>query len=61
MKLKDAGDTNPSGTTPAPAYFVNGKIFEGDINSISPDAIKSITVRKDLPDYPYGLIEITLN
>ncbi len=61
ISLKDAGDTNPSGTTPAPAYFVNGKIFEGDINSISPDAIKSITVRKDLPDYPYGLIEITLN
>ena len=61
ISLKAAGDTNPSGTTPAPTYFVNGKIFEGDINSISPDAIKSINVRKDHPDYPNGVIEITLN
>ena len=43
-----------------PAIFVDGTLFTGDINSISPDDIESITVHKDRPEYPDGLLDITL-
>ncbi len=43
-----------------PAVFVDGKLYTGDINSISPDDIESITVHKDRTEYPDGLLEIKL-
>jgi len=44
----------------SPAYFINGKPFEGSISDLDKDKIQSITVRKDDPDYPDGIIDIQL-
>ncbi|MDE6342589.1 MAG: M56 family metallopeptidase [Muribaculaceae bacterium] len=42
-----------------PHIIVNGTDMPSEsINSIDPSAIKSISVRKDQPEYPYGVIEI---
>ena len=42
-----------------PHVIVDGKAIPYEsINSIDPNAIESITVRKDQPEYPYGVIEI---
>ena len=40
---------NPSTTTDAetPEIYVDGKLFEGDLNNISPDAIESMRIVKD--------------
>lgn len=40
---------NPSATTDAetPEIYVDGKLFEGDLNNISPDAIESMRIVKD--------------
>lgn len=44
----------------APAYFVNDEPLKGDINSISPDQIESMTIVKNDPAYPEGKIMIFL-
>lgn len=41
-------------------YFVDDKLFSGDLSEISPDKIESITIRKDNPDYPDGAVYIYL-
>ena len=42
-----------------PHVIVDGTDIPSEsINSIDPSAIKSISVRKDQPEYPYGVIEI---
>lgn len=43
-----------------PAYFVNGKLFKGNLTDINPEEIASIEVKKDDPDYPQGKVMITL-
>lgn len=48
------------GASEAPAYLVNGKPFTGSLDELKPDQIQSITVKKDDPAYPNGLILITL-
>ena len=40
--------------------IINGEHYDGDLNSIKPETIESIVVIKDKPDFPNGLIEITL-
>lgn len=45
---------------PKPDYFVNGKPYEGDINSINPSDIESVSVYKDRADHPNGLVDIKL-
>jgi len=55
IELRNADLTGPN----APAITVDGKkvnTFDG----IKPEAIESISVFKDKPEYPNGLIEITL-
>lgn len=42
-----------------PTILVDGKPCD-DLKKINPSDIASITVRKDSPDYPDGLVEITL-
>ena len=39
-------------------YFVDGELFEGDLNSIPVERIESMEVIKNNPDYPDGLIMI---
>ncbi len=46
------------GASEAPAYFVNGKPYTGSLDELKPDQIKSITVKKDDPAYPNGLLLI---
>lgn len=41
-----------------PAYFIDGKLFNGSITDISPDDIFSMTIKKDDPAYPQGKIMI---
>lgn len=42
-----------------PVYFIDGTMISSeDIISIDPQAIESISVWKDQPEYPYGVIEI---
>lgn len=43
-----------------PAYFVDGKLFTGDLNEITVSDIESMTVVKDDPDYPQGKINIVM-
>ena len=43
-----------------PTIFVNGRLFGGKVDQLNPNAIKSITVLKDNPEYPDGKIEIIL-
>lgn len=43
-----------------PAVFVDGVRCDKDLNSIAPSSIKSITVKKDEPEYPDGVIYILL-
>lgn len=43
-----------------PSIMIDGKIYDGVINEINPETIESMTVRKNLPEYPNGLIEIKL-
>lgn len=43
-----------------PVIMIGGTVYEGDLKSIDPNQIESITVRKDDPKYPTGVIEITL-
>ncbi len=44
----------------APVIFVNGELFKGHLESISPEDIESMTVRKDQPEYPSGCIYIVM-
>ncbi len=44
----------------SPAYFVEGKLFTGSLSEINPADIKSMTIVKDDPDYPQGVIMIEL-
>lgn len=43
-----------------PVIMIGGTVYEGDLGSIDPNQIESITVRKDDPKYPTGVIDITL-
>lgn len=40
--------------------MVDGKIHDKEITNINPQDIESMTVVKDNPEYPNGLIEIKL-
>jgi len=42
-----------------PVYFVDGKLYTGDLNSMDPSYIESIRVVKNDPEYPQGKIMIT--
>lgn len=52
------GEVNNTGEKPV--IMLGGTLYEGDLNSIDPNNIESITVRKDDPKYPTGVIDITL-
>lgn len=41
-----------------PVYFVDGKLFTGNINDLKPSDIKSMSVVKNDPAYPMGKIMI---
>lgn len=41
-------------------YFVDGKLFDGDLRDLKPEDIKSMTVVKNDPRYPQGKIMIEL-
>lgn len=41
-----------------PVYFVDGKLFTGNINDLNPSDIKSMSVVKNDPAYPMGKIMI---
>ena len=43
-----------------PVIFIDGKKYEGKLNDLKPENIESITVRKDNPEYPDGVMEIVL-
>lgn len=43
-----------------PDFTVNGEPYSGNIEDINPEDIESITVRRDMPEHPNGLIEIVL-
>lgn len=51
---------NPDGSKPQPAYFVNGKPFDGNIKDIPSEKIAEITLVKNDPEYPNGKMDITL-
>ncbi|MDE6485977.1 MAG: M56 family metallopeptidase [Muribaculaceae bacterium] len=46
--------------TEKPVIFIGGTLYEGDLSSIDPNRIESITIRKDDPKYPTGVVDITL-
>ena len=41
-------------------YFVNGELYSGDLKSIAPDRIAKIEVVKNNPDYPDGVVNVSL-
>ncbi len=53
-------DLNAISASGQPAYMVDGKIYDKGIKDIDPQDIESMTVIKDNPEYPNGLIEIKL-
>lgn len=44
----------------SPAYFVDGRLFEGTLAELNPSDIKSVSVVKNDPEYPEGKIMIEL-
>lgn len=61
FKLQDDTPLPPSSEIKrAPAYFIDGKLYEGDINNIESSSIASMEVVKDDPNYPDGKILIHL-
>ena len=57
---EDAPAPSTAQTTAAPVYFVNGVIFEGDVNSIKLTDIESISEQEPSAEYPGGRIDIKL-
>ena len=60
---KEDGTTTDSSSNPSaerPTYFVDGELFTGDLNTIDPQTIESMTVNKSDPTYPEGRIDIKL-
>lgn len=53
-------DLNAISASGKPTYMVDGKIHDKEITNINPQDIESMTVVKDNPEYPNGLIEIKL-
>ncbi len=53
-------DLNAISASGKPTYMVDGKIHDKESTNINPQAIESMTVVKDNPEYPNGLIEIKL-
>lgn len=51
---------HPDSSKPQPAYFVNGKPFEGNIKDIASENIAEIVIIKNAPGYPNGKMDITL-
>ena len=47
-------------STLKPTVFINGKLFDGDPSTISPQTIKSINFIKNDPEYPDGKMMIEL-
>lgn len=43
-----------------PVIFVDGKLFTGSLETLSPSQIAEMTIRKDMPEYPQGAMFITL-
>lgn len=64
VKKKDSKKTFTISSTgnseDRPDIKIDGKLFTGDLNSINPENIKSISVSKELKEHPNGLIEITM-
>lgn len=64
VKKKDSKKTFTISSTgnseDRPDIKIDGKLFTGDLNSINPENIESISVSKDLKEHPNGLIEITM-
>ncbi|MBD5369815.1 MAG: M56 family metallopeptidase [Bacteroides sp.] len=42
----------------APIYFVDGKLYEGNVTDLDPEVIESMQIIKDDPRYPNGKISI---
>ena len=60
IEPKASQDNGPV-SSQTPTYMVNGRIISiGELKEIKPATIKSITVRKNLEEYPAGLILIDL-
>lgn len=59
IKMRDK--SNSTTVKGEPAVFVDGKKISSDaLKDISPETIESISVRKDIPEYPNGAIYVIL-
>lgn len=43
-----------------PDVYIDGELYSGDLKEIDPNTIKEISVRKDDPAHPNGIMDITL-
>lgn len=46
--------------TPKPDIYIDGELYTGDLDNINPETIESISVLKDDPAHPGGVIQIVL-
>lgn len=46
---------------PSPAVFINGELSDGNLSNIPAKKIQSVTIDKNNPEYPGGLIKIELH
>lgn len=60
VETEDANEANEEKTGKKPTYFVNDKLFDGELKDIDSSAIESVDVVKNDPAYPQGKIMVYL-